>query len=1197
MKYRLQDLIDMEHFQNLQDRLNEIYSFPSSIIDNEGNILTATAWQDICTQFHRKNKDSERLCIKSDQYIRSHIHEANPAVSYRCPHGLVDNATPIIIDGIHYGNFFTGQFFLEEPDMDFFKVQAKKYGFDEDAYLEAVRKVPIWNQKQLNNYLFFIKGLIAIISESGLKKLKEVETRKQIEESEELHRSILQTALDGFWLTDIKGQLIEVNDSYCSMSGYSREELVTMHISDLEAYESHQVVTAHMQKVVSKGSDRFESKHRRKDGTVFDVEVSVQFRAEDGGRCVTFLRDITERKRSEKALRNSEQKWRKILVETPQIGVALDAKAAIVFANKRFLQLTGWRAEDVLGRNWFDLFIPEEVREEVRAVFDKVIHARDTIGYSTYENEILTRAGERLNVAWSNVLTKDPSGAVVDVTCLGIDLTERKRAEEALRKSEEQYRDLFDNADELIQMVRPDGRLYRVNKKWLDTLGYTAEEVRNLSIWDIIRPDTTPHCERIFHRALLGETASSFEAVFLSKNGRAVPLEGTINCQLDDGTPVLARCILRDITERKRAEKDLRESEERFRASFMGNPNAVAISRQEDGVWLDANQAALDMFGYTREEAIGKSALSTNLWVDLHDLQRILTMLDRGEEVRNQEVQLRRKDGRLIIASVSVRPLTFKGIKHLLFITEDITERKQADEDRKKLQMQLTNAVELAHLGPWEYDVINDIFTFNDQFFNIFRTTIEEVGGYKMSSIEYAERFIHPEDRFAVGREIRKAIETTDPNFRGQLEHRMLYADGSTGYISVLFFIVKDTGGKTIGSYGVNQDITERKRIEERLQQSQKMEAIGTLAGGIAHDFNNILAAIMGYTELALDDIPENLSGRKHLEQVLKSGVRAKNLVQQILSFTRQTKQERKPIQLGLVIKETMEMLRATISTTIAFEGTIETETGTVLCDPTQIHQLLINLCGNAAHAMRERGGVLNVSLDRIDLDENSAAGYAELKPGTYNRISVTDTGEGMDKAILERIFEPFFTTKDTGEGTGMGLSVVHGIVKAHGGEITVYSELGKGSEFHVYMPVIEAEAEEKASIETETIPKGEEHVLFVDDEKVLTDIGRQMLERLGYKVTARTSSLEALEVFKAKPDSFHLVITDQTMPNMTGVDLAKEMLSIRPDIPIIICTGFSAQISEKKAGDLGVRRVLMKPLVAREVAEAIREVLDETEA
>ena len=357
MKYKLQNIIDIEQFQNLQNKLNEIYSFPSAIIDNDGNILTATAWQDICTQFHRKNKDSEWHCIQSDQYILSHIHEANPAVSYRCPHGLVDNATPIIIDGIHYGNYFTGQFFLEKPNMDFYRTQAKKYGFDEEAYLQAVRKVPIWTQEQLDNYLFFIKGLIAVISESGLKKLKEMEHRKKIKASEERHRSIIQTALDGFWLTDINGQLLEVNDSYCKMSGYREEELLSMGVADLDVIETPTDVHTHMQEVVEKGAVRFETKHQRKDGSVFDVEISVQFRNEEGGRCVCFLRDISERKQAEERLRELEERFRLTFNTSPDAVNINKMDGTYLEINEGFIRMTGFSRKDVIGKTSADINI------------------------------------------------------------------------------------------------------------------------------------------------------------------------------------------------------------------------------------------------------------------------------------------------------------------------------------------------------------------------------------------------------------------------------------------------------------------------------------------------------------------------------------------------------------------------------------------------------------------------------------------------------------------------------------------------------------------------------------------------------------------------------------------------------------------------------------------------------------------------
>lgn len=299
MHYRLQDLIDLEQFQLLQDRLNNIYSFPSAIIDLEGNILTATAWQEVCTRFHRANKESEHECIKSDQYISRHLHEAKPAISYRCPHGLIDNATPIIIDGVHYGNYFTGQFFLEPPDLEFFKAQPKKYGFDEAAYLAAVKKVPVWTREQLDNYLFFIKGLIEVISGAGQKSLQEREVRSQVFRSEERHHTILQTAMDGFWTADMQGRLLEVNNAYCLMSGYSHRELRSMHIADLEAVQTAADIDSGIQEVMREGGRRFETRHRRKDGSLFDVEVSVQYLPAEGGQCVAFLRDISDRKHAE----------------------------------------------------------------------------------------------------------------------------------------------------------------------------------------------------------------------------------------------------------------------------------------------------------------------------------------------------------------------------------------------------------------------------------------------------------------------------------------------------------------------------------------------------------------------------------------------------------------------------------------------------------------------------------------------------------------------------------------------------------------------------------------------------------------------------------------------------------------------------------------------------------------------------------
>lgn len=418
---------------------------------------------------------------------------------------------------------------------------------------------------------------------------------------------------------------------------------------------------------------------------------------------------------------------------------------------------------------------------------------------------------------------------------------------------------------------------------------------------------------------------------------------------------------------------------------------------------------------------------------------------------------------------------------------------------------------------------------------------------------------------------------------------------------------IKNASGEIINFVAVKRDVTEEIKLEEKIRQSQKMESIGTLAGGIAHDFNNILSAIIGYSELSLDDASKDSMLYANLQEVLKAGSRAKDLVKQILVFSRQGKLERKPIQVSLIVKEALKLLRASLSSNIDIsQNTVPTQgQDIVLADPTQIHQILMNLCTNAAHAMQEKGGVLEVGIQNVEVG-NQELGLPnmesekseirnsiplELTPGPYLRLTVNDTGCGMSADVMERIFDPYFTTKEKGVGTGLGLATVHGIVKKYGGTVTVYSEPGKGSIFSVYLPVIQREEISEKETE-EPIPTGNERVLFVDDEQSLAQLGKQMLSRLGYEVETRTSSVEALQLFWVKPDNFDLVITDMTMPNMTGDDLVRELLHIRPDIPIIMCTGFSEKAIGERTKEMGIRAVVMKPLVMRELAETIRRVL-----
>ena len=390
----------------------------------------------------------------------------------------------------------------------------------------------------------------------------------------------------------------------------------------------------------------------------------------------------------------------------------------------------------------------------------------------------------------------------------------------------------------------------------------------------------------------------------------------------------------------------------------------------------------------------------------------------------------------------------------------------------------------------------------------------------------------------------------------------------------------------------LQKEIFEKSTLESQLRQAQKMEAIGTLAGGIAHDFNNILTPIFGYTNLAFDKIPEGNPARKYLEQVNIAAKRAKDLVYQILAFSRQAPEATSPTKTQHIIKESLKLLRSSIPTTIKINQNIDTQCGTIMSDPTQIHQVIINLCTNAVHAMDEKG-VLGISLQEVTLNAKDVAHKPGLKPGSYVCLSISDTGIGMDQKTINRIFEPYYTTKEIGKGTGIGLSVIHRIVENQKGMITVDSNPGKGTTFHVFLPLIEGEEPVSSRIFGPT-PTGNERILYVDDEKLLTDLFGQLVKPLGYKVTTKTSSTEALKLFKSKPDDFDLLITDQSMPDLTGVEMAIEFLKIRPNMPIILCTGYSNKIAPKEAKEIGIKEFMMKPLHKRLLAATIRKVFDE---
>lgn len=598
--------------------------------------------------------------------------------------------------------------------------------------------------------------------------------------------------------------------------------------------------------------------------------------------------------------------------------------------------------------------------------------------------------------------------------------------------------------------------------------------------------------------------------------------------------------------------------------------------------------------------------------------QRVRTLEREALERERVEEALRESTRRLQVAYDQT-------IIYAHELNDEITERKRAEEalqkardtleeqveertvklkreilERKRAEEALRESEELyrSFVQGFQGIAFRGLVDFSPIFFH---GAVEKISGYTEDELALGiarwDEIVHPADSAQVHESREKIISVS--NYSVEQEYRITRKDGDIRWVHEIIQNLCNSSGEPVLLQGAIYDVTDRKlaekekaQLEAELQQVRKMQALGNLAGGIAHEFNNILWIIIGNTELALYEIPGKHPSRQTLEEVLKACLHAEAVVKQILTFSRQTEVEKKPLQIGPVVEEGLGLLRASLPTTIEIRQRIECPSCTTMADPTQIHQVLINLCTNAADAMGEEGGVLEVSVVPLELDADTVAQYPDLTPGPYLALSVSDTGHGIGNEIIDQIFDPYFTTKGLAEAAGMGLSIVHGIVRNHGGAIVVQSELGKGTTFHIFLPRIESENTTKAR-PTQPFPRGNERILFVDDESDIASMGKKTLERLGYEVIATTTSTEALDTFRTHHDRLDLVITDQTMPHMTGGMLAKELLSIRDDIPIILCTGYSEVITKEKAEAIGIRAFLMKPLVTRDLAMTIRRVLD----
>ncbi|MCK5231547.1 MAG: PAS domain S-box protein [Desulfobulbaceae bacterium] len=612
-------------------------------------------------------------------------------------------------------------------------------------------------------------------------------------------------------------------------------------------------------------------------------------------------------------------------------------------------------------------------------------------------------------------------------------------------------------------------------------------------------------------------------------------------------------------------------------------PDLISYKDQEDK-YLGCNKAFEEYAGYEEKDIVGRTDFDFfPKEVAEFFLDKDREMFASGKAKRNEE-WITYPEGREVLVDTLKTPYIGPdgNVLGLIGVSRDITQLKEAEQKLKVI-------FETASDGILVFDIENkEILTANIAGCRMLGYSIEEILNIGIMDIHPEKDLPYVLEQFE--KQLKQEIVVASDIPVKRKDGTIFYADISSGPM-----LLK---GKQY-MIGLFRDITERKKAEEervklesQLQQAHKMEAIGTLAGGIAHDFNNILGAILGYAEMAQEEAPKGSVLRSDLDQILLAGHRAKELVAQILAFSRLTKSEQVSLLPQPILKEAIKLLRSSIPTTTTIKLNIEEKCGMIKADPTQLHQVIMNLCTNAYQAMEEDGGILSIGLERTVLTEDDIRDEPSLSPGLYVQLTVDDTGSGIDPASLEHIFEPYFTTKEAGKGTGMGLAVIHGIVKNHGGMIRVNSKMGEGTTFHVFFPEILATSEKKATVTNQSVPTGNERILFVDDEQILADLGKQLLGRLGYTVTASTSSIEAIEMFRKQPNQFDLVITDQTMPEMTGADLAQEILAIRPNIPIILCTGYSSILSKEKALALGIRAYVMKPMAKKDIAPLIRKVL-----
>ncbi|HVP89678.1 MAG TPA: PAS domain S-box protein [Terriglobales bacterium] len=1080
------------------------------------------------------------------------------------------------------------------------------------AALKKTGRKSIRRELEIDSKWF--EQVIFPIRENGRLRIygRDITERKWAEgslrESERNYRELVENANSIIIRWAPPGKVTFFNRFAAKFFGYEEDDIIGRDVSILVPGQesSGRDLSRLLESIVTSPEKyaSYENENLRRSGERVWVQWTNRALCDRSGNVREILAigiDVTARKRAERALEASRAELRKAheeletrvrertselrrsesllrsVLETLPIGVWIaDRRGRVIQGNaagqkiwsgaravgpERYGEFKGW---------WADSGKP--IAPEEWAAARAVAKGETSINE---EVEIECSDGTHKFIFNSALPIRDANGEITGAIIIDQDITQRRAGESKRREQSA----LLELARDAVIVRDPDFRIIFWNTGARDMYGWTELEAIGQDASILLRARFPESMDEV-KRKLYKDGHWEGESVRFRKDGAQIVVESrwAVLPGKDGRTPQAILEISRDATERKRAQDALRTASAYARGLLEASLDPL-VTISAEGKITDVNGATEAVTGVPRARLIGSDF--SDYFTEPEKARAGYREVFSKGTVKDYPLAIRHVSGKIteVLYNATIYKDESGQVAGVFAAARDVTALRAAEEER----LRLATAVEQITEGIAITSLDGRILYANPALAAHHALVPQKIMGRPLSEI-----LLGGADDREVVRKMREALDAGRV-WNWRLTRRM--RDGQVRELEIAVSPIRDAAGRPIHAIAVERDVTQETILEERVRQWQKMEALGTLAGGIAHDFNNILLPILINTELTLAGEKPDSPTAHRLGQVLEAARRGKDMVKQIITFSRQKEQERRPVEIAPIIRESLKFLRVSLPKTIEVSERIETESGMAVADPTQIHQILMNLGSNAAHAMREKGGALEVGLSAVTLDETAVSRHIDLKPGAYLRLTVRDTGHGMTPEVMSRVFEPFFTTKKQGEGVGMGLAVVHGIVTSHGGSISVASVLGKGTTFTIYLPRIMGAREAKEE-PSGSISGGTERILFVDDEDIQVRAMNKLLEHLGYRVVGLSDPKAALELFRRQPDSFDLAIMDQTMPGMAGLALAREILKLRPGLPVILCTGYSESVDEAQALAAGVGAFMLKPFSVREIAQTIRRVL-----